>query len=92
MASEKDLKLDAMRFDAADRLMFLNDPWKKLYENWPARNDQEALALKLLSEARSESIIEETGMSNEEFRDFMRWAREYEVKNLCIVGPGRSNV
>ena len=41
--------------------MHLNDPWKELYKNWPARNDREAQALKLLSEAKSERIIEETG-------------------------------
>ena len=40
--------------------MHLNNPWKKLYENWPARDDREALALKRLSEAKSERIIEET--------------------------------
>jgi len=72
--------------------MHLNDPWKKLYENWPARDDREALALRLLSEAKSESIMEETGMNLEEYRAFMKWAREYEVQNLCIVGLERSNV
>lgn len=25
--------------------MHLNDPWKELYKNWPARNDREAQAL-----------------------------------------------
>ena len=66
--------------------MRLNDPWKDLYKNWPARNDREALALKLLSEAKSERIIEETGMSIEEYRAFMKWAREYEVSHLCVRG------
>lgn len=69
--------------------MHLNDPWKKLYENWPARNEREALALQLLSKARSESIIEETGMSREEYKEFMKWAREYEIKNFCITGTRR---
>ena len=46
--------------------MHLNNPWKKLYENWPARDNREALALKLLSEAKSERIMEETGMNHEE--------------------------
>ena len=66
--------------------MHLNDPWKELYKNWPARNDREAQALKLLSEAKSERIIEETGMSREEYRDFMKWAKEYEVTHLCVKG------
>ena len=66
--------------------MHLNDPWKELYKNWPARNDREAQALKLLSEAKSERIIEETGMSREEYRDFMKWAKEYEVAHLCVKG------
>ena len=66
--------------------MHLNNPWKKLYENWPARDNREALALKLLSEAKSERIMEETGMNREEYRDFMKWAREYEVSPLCVRG------
>ena len=66
--------------------MLLNDPWKELYKNWPARNAREARALKLLSEAKSERIIEETGMSREEYGDFMKWAKEYEVSHLCIKG------
>lgn len=66
--------------------MHLNDPWKDLYKNWPARNDREALALKLLSEAKSELIMEETGMNHEEYRDFMKWSREYEVSHLCVRG------
>lgn len=66
--------------------MHLNDPWKELYKNWPARNDREAQALKLLSEAKSERIIEETGMSREEYRDFIKWAKEYEVTHLCVKG------
>ena len=66
--------------------MYLNNPWKDLYENWPARDDREALALKLLSEAKSDLIMEETGMSYEEFRDFMKWAREYEESHLCVKG------
>ena len=65
--------------------MYLNDPWKELYKNWPARNDREALALKLLSEARSDRIIEETGMTMEEYKSFMKWAREYEIEHLCII-------
>lgn len=69
--------------------MHLNNPWDKLYENWPARNDREALALKLLSEARVERIMEETGMSYEEYKEFMKWAGSYEVSNLCIMGPRR---
>ena len=66
--------------------MHLNDPWKELYENWPAANDRELLALKLLSEAKSDRIIEKTGMSMEEYRSFMKWAREYETEHLCIKG------
>ena len=66
--------------------MHLNDPWKELYKNWPARNDREAQALKLLSEAKSERIIEETGMSREEYRDFIKWAKVYEVTHLCVKG------
>ena len=66
--------------------MHLNDPWKELYKNWPARNDREVQALKLLSEAKSERIIEETGMSREEYRDFIKWAKEYEVTHLCVKG------
>ena len=66
--------------------MHLNDPWKELYKNWPARNDREAQALKLLSEAKSERIIEETGMSREEYRDFMKWAKGHEVARLCVKG------
>ena len=66
--------------------MHLNNPWKKLYENWPARDNREALALKLLSEAKSERIMEETGMNREEYRAFMKWAREYEVSYLCVKG------
>lgn len=30
-------------------------------------------------------------MNLEEYRAFMKWAREYEVQNLCITGPKRSN-
>lgn len=70
--------------------MHLNNPWKKLYENWPARDNREALALKLLSEAKSERIMEETGMNREEYRAFMKWAREYEVSYLCVKG-GNAN-
>ena len=66
--------------------MHLNDPWKELYKNWPAWNDREAQTLKLLSEAKSERIIEETGMSREEYRDFMKWAKEHEVTHLCVKG------
>ena len=66
--------------------MHLNNPWKKSYENWPARDNREALALKLLSEAKSERIMEETGMNREEYRAFMKWAREYEVSHLCVRG------
>ena len=66
--------------------MYLNDPWKKIYENWPARDVREALALRLLSEAKSERIMEETGMSYEEYIDFMKWARAYEVSHLCVKG------
>ena len=66
--------------------MHLNNPWKKLYENWPARDNREAMALKLLSEAKSERIMEETGMNREEYRAFMKWAREYEVSYLCVKG------
>ena len=66
--------------------MHLNNPWKKLSENWPARDNREALALKLLSEAKSERIMEETGMNHEEYRAFMKWAREYEVSYLCVKG------
>lgn len=66
--------------------MNLNDPWKDLYKNWPSRSDREAIALKLLAEAKSELIMEETGMSREEYRDFMRWARAYEVSHLCVKG------
>ena len=66
--------------------MHLNNPWKKLYENWPARDNREALALKLLSEAKSERIMEETGMNREEYRAFMKWARAYEVSHLCVRG------
>ena len=66
--------------------MHLNNPWKKLYENWPARDNREALALKLLSEAKSERIMEETGMNHEEYRAFMKWAREYELSYLCVKG------
>lgn len=65
--------------------MCLNNPWKDLYNNWPARNDREALALKLLSEARSDRIIEETGMTMDEYKSFMKWARAYEIEHLCIV-------
>ena len=66
--------------------MHLNDPWKELYKNWPARNDREAKALKLLSEAKSERILVETGMSREDYRDFMKWAKEHEVAHLCVKG------
>ena len=66
--------------------MHLNYSQKELYKNWPARNDREAQALKLLSEAKSERIIEETGMSREEYRDFIKWAKEYEVTHLCVKG------
>ena len=59
---------------------------EKLYENWHARDNREALALKLLSEAKSERIMEETGMNREEYRAFMKWAREYEVSYLCVKG------
>lgn len=65
--------------------MCLNNPWKDLYNNWPARNDREALALKLLSEARSDRIIEETGMTMDEYKSFMKWARAYEIEHLCTV-------
>lgn len=65
--------------------MHLNDPWKDLYSNWPARNDREALALKLLSEARSDRIMEETGMSMDEYKSFMQWAKAYEVEHLCVA-------
>ena len=66
--------------------MHLNNPWKKLYENWPARDNREALALKLLSQAKSERIMQETGMNREEYRAFLKWAREYELSYLCVKG------
>ena len=66
--------------------MHLNNPWNNLYDNWPVRNGKEAVALKLLSEAKSELIIEETGMGRKEYTDFMKWAREYEVSHLCVKG------
>ena len=47
--------------------MHLNDPRKDLYKGWPARDDREAMALKLLVEARSDLIMEKTGMSREEY-------------------------
>ena len=66
--------------------MHLNDPRKDLYKGWPARDDREAMALKLLVEARSDLIMEKTGMSREEYKDFMKWAREYEVSHMCVKG------
>ena len=70
--------------------MHHSNPWEELYKNWPARNDREAHALRLLSEAKSDKIMEETGMSREELRDFMEWAREYETSHLCIEGGSRN--
>lgn len=65
--------------------MLLNNPWDEFYHNWPARNDREATALKLLSEAKSDRILEETGMSIDEYRSFMKWAKEYETTHLCVT-------
>lgn len=71
--------------------MYHNNPWTKLYENWPARNDKEALALKLLAEAKIDRIMTETGMSYEEFADFMKWAGNYEESHLCVSHPRKEN-
>jgi len=65
--------------------MHLNNPWDELYENWPVRNNREAIALKLLSEGKIEKITEKTGMTGEELREFLKWTREYEVEHLCIA-------
>lgn len=71
--------------------MQLNNPWEKLYKNWPARNEIEAMALKLLAEAKADRIMEETGMNHEEYLSFMKWAREYETNHLCVSGPRRAS-
>ena len=69
----------------------MNNPWSEYYENWPARNEKEARALKLLSEGHIELIIAETGMSHEEFRDFILWAKQYEIEQLCVADSRRDN-
>jgi len=72
--------------------MHLNNPWDELYKSWPARSDREALALKLLSEAKIERIMDETGMNIKEFNDFMKWARKYEISHLCVSQLGEGHV
>lgn len=67
-----------------------NDPWKKEYDKFPARNEKEAKALELLANAQIDRIMEETGMSLNEFTSFIKWAKEYETKHLCVVGPRRN--
>ena len=63
--------------------MHLNNPWKKIYENWPVRDNREAMALKLLSEAKSERIMEETGMNREEYRAFNEMGKR--VRSITFV-------
>lgn len=69
--------------------MHLNNPWERLYKDWPTRNEREVIALKLLAEAKIDEIMEETGMNPKEFSSFMKWARNYETEHLCISVPRR---
>lgn len=63
----------------------INNPWSGLYKDWPTRDDREARALELLSQGKIEKIMEETGMSNREFEDFLKKFHDYETKHLCVT-------
>ena len=65
----------------------INNPWSDLYKDWPARDDREARALELLSQGKIEKIMEETGMNNREFGDFIKKFHDYETKHLCVTRP-----
>lgn len=64
-----------------------NNPWSEMYSNWPARNEKEAKALEMLSQAIDfKTIREQLGMSYKEWRDFYNWAKQYETEHLCVPG------
>lgn len=61
------------------------NPWSEMYRNWPARNEREAKALEMLAQAIDfQTIRKECGMSREEWRDFYKWAHQYETDHLCV--------